>query len=106
MDFSFLLDTSITRETLVGITTSGDPVYGERGTLNARVEVKSELVRRGAAGDEARSSTQVWADGEVKEGDRIWLPGEDPAVDAGHEVLNVEAIPDLSGDIPLWHVFL
>lgn len=59
---------------------SGDPIYGDQFTMRARVERRVAIVIR-ADGSEAQANTQITSESELKESDRIWLPGADTSDD-------------------------
>lgn len=86
---------------------SGTPAFGAPEQFAARVELKPQVLRQGAAGATLESDTEVWLAGAVAIGDRLWLPGDDSSkVELARTVLAVTAIPDLNGATLYWQVSL
>ncbi|KPJ59101.1 MAG: hypothetical protein AMJ46_12610 [Latescibacteria bacterium DG_63] len=74
--FTHLLTDTVTIAAVSGVSTQGDPSFGDQSTLAARVEYDSRIVPIG--GGKHREVTHVVVSStEIPLGARVWLPGDD-----------------------------
>ena len=102
-----LLIHAITAQRIVGRTISGDPVYGTKRTISARVQPETQRVRRASDGEEVVSNTRVIAMEALYNDDRIWLPDADTNDgDEAHEVIRASNDTTLDGRLTMWEARL
>ncbi len=75
MSYASLLTDTVTIALQTGITTSGDPTYGAKTTIKARVEYGTKLVY-GADGSAKECEASLATMTELPMQTRIWLPGD------------------------------
>lgn len=100
------LTATITVQSVTGATTGGDPTWGDKRPIPARVEPKVRRVLN-AEGQVVTTSHRIFTDDAVLSTDRVWLPGTD-TTDAGASkgVAQVDDEVDLDGVTDHYEVLL
>jgi hypothetical protein len=88
-----------------GVDGYGKRTYGTAAERNARVIGHVEMIRD-ANGKEVVSAQQVILEALINITDKLWLPGEDPAVDPGRVPIAVMERVDENGATDHVKVFI
>ena len=101
---AWMIDTvQITAKT--GQSTHGDPTYGAAVPVKCR-QGNSQKVIKDIDGNERQSNHQVVTDIEVASTSLLYLVGETPGTDSGHEIIRIDSAATKAGSMRLWHLYL
>lgn len=78
MNLSHWFVDTVTIARSTGVGSAGDPSFAAQTTIKARVEYGGTIVAS-QSGEEIRSDVSIASHEEIKNTDRIWLPGANTA---------------------------
>ena len=91
---------------LGGVSSDGDPQYGQTVAFLARV-VPERKVKTNASGEEVVSEFVLYTETDIRLHDRVWLPGEDHREQANSRLpQSVEAGVDEDGTTTHFEVLI
>jgi hypothetical protein len=102
---SWLTDTVTVAEPS-GVSAYGDPTFGTKRTVKARVEGGPLLVKDGS-GVEVQADYRIVTESEISVQSRVWLPGDDTTDNnAARRPVSVRSASTKSGGATLYEVVL